>query len=1124
MTSDKSKPVFPFAADITFQAGDIVFATDRFGRVVYWNEEAEATSGYKAEDVMGKPYTLAYGTGPNDAKPDLAAIIAGHDFAGAMRCHSQSRGDFALYLFATAGRNPAGELAGVVFVGRDITGLWQAEAAAQASADKYRVLFENSLDSVAIADLDGKVLEANPAWLRLYGYTVENVKGMNLTDVVAPEDRSAAADAMASLRAGRLVTKTIRMRRKDGARFVVDLVASVMTVGGERRILSVTRDVTERVRAEQARSQSERMYRAVFESANDAVFVEAVDGRIIDVNRNGCELLGYTREELLRRSVTDLVPAESRGWLTHVADAILREKTFRTEAVNVHKNGRHIPVEISASTMDLNGVTVVLAIVRDITERKQAEAALAESENRYRTLFNDSLTGIYRTTPNGRILLANPTLVRLLGYDSFAELAERNLETDGSGPDYGRDDFKQRLEREGRIVGLEVRWQTRDGRTLFVRENARAVRGQDGAVLYYEGTVEDITDRKAAERALLESEEKFRSVSEQSPNMIFINNRGCVVYANRKSTDVMGYTPEEFYAPGFDFMQLIAPESAEQIKAVYARHARGEDVEPYEYTLITRGGRRIEAIITTKLIDYAGTKAILGIVTDITERVTADRALREEKERSQTYLALAGVMLVALDASGSITLLNRRACEVLGVVEAQVLGRNWFDSFVPERFRAQVKSAFVQLMSGNLEPVEHYNNPVLTAGGEERLIAWHNTLVRDGQGRLTGTLSSGEDVTEREKTLAALRESEEKYRSVVERASDGICVVQDGRLGYVNQRLAEMVGYGPEELTGKRFDEYLHPEDRLTVAARYRRRLAGEAVPASYSVRFLPRGGGEVQVEVNVAMATYGGAPAEIVLIRDVTERRKAELALRESERQYRTALDAMRDPVHVADADLRIVMVNQAFERWLRESHFDGAVLGKTVLEAFPFLPDRVRDEYRHVFDTGEPVVTEEETNIAGRTFVTETTKMPVTERGRVVRVLTVVRDVTERKRLIRDAQETADELRAVLDNSPGAIVGECDGVLVYANQRFARLFGYDSPADVIGQPGAGFDAPQDRELLAGYARLREQGKPAPTTYLYHGIRRDGTILSLEATISTYRSLGRLHVLAFIREAAPGQ
>jgi PAS domain S-box-containing protein len=504
MSDADRTPPLPFVTDVTVQPGDVVFATDRRGQLVHWNKEAEQLFGYAASEVIGNPFDIICLGAPGGSGIDLRTILAGRDFAGGVRCFDKSGREIALYVYATAGRKPSGTAAGVVFVARDVSEFWRAEQAVRTAEDKYQMLFEHSSDAVAIADIAGRVLEVNPALLRLYGYTADEARGMRLADSVATESRAEADKAMADLAAGETVTRTIKMTRKDGTRFVVDLVASVVSVKGARRILSVTRDVTERVRAEEATNESERKYRAVFESANDAVLLETVDGRILDVNENACVLLGYTKKELLALGVSDLVPPEARAWLPRVTDAILQDRTFRAEAVNVHKSGRHIPVEISASTMQVDDRTLVLAIVRDISERKRAEAALAESENRYRTLFNDSLMGIYRTSPDGQIQLANPALIRMLGYESFARLAERNLETAGSGPEYRRDEFKRRLERDGRIVGLEARWQTRDGRTLFVRESAHAVRGPDGAVLYYEGTVEDISDRRAAEQAARE--------------------------------------------------------------------------------------------------------------------------------------------------------------------------------------------------------------------------------------------------------------------------------------------------------------------------------------------------------------------------------------------------------------------------------------------------------------------------------------------------------------------------------------------------------------------------------------------------------------------------------------------
>jgi PAS domain S-box-containing protein len=142
----------------------------------------------------------------------------------------------------------------------------------------------------------------------------------------------------------------------------------------------------------------------------------------------------------------------------------------------------------------------------------------------------------------------------------------------------------------------------------------------------------DITERKRAEKALRESEEKFRNLAEQSPNMIFINKKGKVVYANEKCEEIMGYRKEEFYSPGFDFRTLIAPESMDLIEASFSRHMKGENLLPYEYALITREGRGIEAIITPKLIRYGGESAILGIVTDITERKRAEQLLRALNE------------------------------------------------------------------------------------------------------------------------------------------------------------------------------------------------------------------------------------------------------------------------------------------------------------------------------------------------------------------------------------------------------------------------------------------------------------------------------------------------------------
>ncbi len=172
-----------------------------------------------------------------------------------------------------------------------------------------------------------------------------------------------------------------------------------------------------------------------------------------------------------------------------------------------------------------------------------------------------------------------------------------------------------------------------------------------------------------------------------------------------------------------------------------------------EETFLDAHGR--QRILQTVKIPYetAGRdqQAVLGVATDITARKRAEDALTRERDRAQQYLDIVGVMVVVVGADRRVSLINQKGCEVLGYEEAEILGKDWFANFLPERMRADVGRGFDRLLRGELAPMEYYENPVLTRGGEERLIAWHNTLVRGESEQILATLSSGEDITERRK-------------------------------------------------------------------------------------------------------------------------------------------------------------------------------------------------------------------------------------------------------------------------------------------------------------------------------------------------------------------------------------
>ena len=259
-----------------------------------------------------------------------------------------------------------------------------------------------------------------------------------------------------------------------------------------------------RRQVEDALRQNEASFRELFDEAPVGYHELDARGRIVRVNRTELALLGYNAEEMLGRHAADFVVEKETARVAISAKLAGTQQLRPFERTFVRKDGTLLPVLIEDRLLrDSRGQIVgIRATVQDLSARKQAEEALRESEERYRKLFDNAPLGIYKTTPDGRVLMANPTLVEMLGYSSFDELAAHDLEQKDFAASYKRSLFKELLEREGEVTGLEAKWTTRDNQEIFIRENARAVRGEHGKTLYYEGTIEDITERKKIEKEM----------------------------------------------------------------------------------------------------------------------------------------------------------------------------------------------------------------------------------------------------------------------------------------------------------------------------------------------------------------------------------------------------------------------------------------------------------------------------------------------------------------------------------------------------------------------------------------------------------------------------------------------
>jgi len=377
---------------------------------------------------------------------------------------------------------------------------------------------------------------------------------------------------------------------------------------------------------------------------------------------------------------------------------------------------------------------------------------------------------------------------------------------------------------------------------------------------------------KKAQKVIIESEEKFRSLAEQAPNMIFINKKGRVVYANKKCEELTGYKREEFSSPDFNFLTLIAPEFRKLVKTNFSRHMKGEDIIPYEYALISKGGKRIESILTTKLISYGRDNAILGTVTEITERKKVKDALRKSEERFRSIVENSHEGIVILDDAFRILYCNDELSQIMGYSNEEIIDKD-FRKFLDKENRALAIDYYTRRQRGENVP-PRYELKIVRKDGEKRLLEISSTAIKDSEGKVE-SVAQILDITESKQAEEALRESESRYRTLFEGVPVGLYMTApDGRILDVNPELAQMLGYPDRKsmLAINAKDVYVNTEDRK----QWQTIMDSDGIVSNFEYR-MRRCGGEiiwVQDTARVVIGDKGQLLFYEGSLQDITERK----------------------------------------------------------------------------------------------------------------------------------------------------------------------------------------------------------------------------------------------------------
>jgi PAS domain S-box-containing protein len=513
------------------------------------------------------------------------------------------------------------------------------------------------------------------------------------------------------------------------------------------------------------------------EAIFDAFFLETLNGAILDCNQKACEIYGYSREEMLLLSVYDLVPAEIAKIMPTVIQQEIKSGAFRGEALGRRKNQEVFPVEISTKVFTTGDEKLVAVHVRDISESRKAQKALRESEERYRNIFENSVEGIFQSTPEGGYHLVNPAFAKMFGFSSAQEMVSEVKDISKLYVDPAdREAIKNILSTEGFIRGYEAQLKRKDSTFLWISINARVIKDDAGKTLYYDGTVQDITERKQAEIACQSSEENYRLISENTSDFIVMmtfTQNPVFTYVS-PSHKYFGYDQTELI--GKAGLEFIHPEDKIRLAELLRRYLKkplteenpvSQNIaEHVEFRFKDRSGNWRDLETTVNVVG----KNLILISKDITKSKETEAKLKESERRFRETLDNVNLIAVQLEATGRIASCNNFLLQLSGWSKEEILGRNWFDIFISADKRNEMKAVFDGFISAKEVAPHFYDNPIRTKSGKIRLVRWTNTRFFDLAGAVIGTSSIGIDITDSRVSEEKISRELNKFKMLYELA------------------------------------------------------------------------------------------------------------------------------------------------------------------------------------------------------------------------------------------------------------------------------------------------------------------------------------------------------------------
>lgn len=900
------------------------------------------------------------------------------------------------------------------------------------NADRFGQIANNTQDGIIMTDSQGKISFWNPAAEKMFGYTEKESLGKDPHHLISfqhiKDEEKKSIVHFSDTGEGKLVNKTIEVtaKHKNGSAFPVELSLSPIHYENGFGSVAIIRNITDRKRAEYEILNQKRQFSELVELAGDAIYVSDFEtARVILVNEQACKSLGYTREELLQKNIADLNPVFiERNLQSGLWPKMVPGKIETLEVVHQRKDGSTFPVEVRVALIDYEGRKAILGIARDISDRKKAEEDLRISENRFRTLFEQSGDYILILEPDLDkglpIIDANEAACRFHGYTREELVGKPIFSLDVNIMEEPVDSLFDMLQ-TGEQVLFERKHRRKDGSEFFVEVSAKLTRSHNGSEIIISREI-DITNRKSAELKLLESENNFRLLYENSPIGIYIATpEGQVLNVNKSALDMLGSPSEEATR---QINVLTFPPLVENGYAAKFRNCvESGEIIHFELLYTSKWGKQsyLSSFLVPLKNEHGKVIKVYTLMQDISESKHAEDLMNKSIERWESLYnnspnSIAIYSAVDEGQDFIFSDFNMMAEKVDRIDRKQVIGRR-----VSEVFPAVNELGFLNVFrrvwkTGKTEFMNDTNYH------DGRIEGWReNIIYRLTTGEIVAIYN---DITDRKITEQNLQNSLAENKALLS-ANPDMMFVFDKEYRIVQYHAPKQELYTePENFLNKPVDQVLPPDVVSMTHQKIDQVLAsGELATSNYS---LEKNGVNSFFEARYVLYNKDKV---LAIVRDITDRVKAEhdllqakMKTEESEEQLKVFINSIPDIICFKDGQGRWLMANQSDLELFCLTNVD--YFGKTDAELADYTDEIYREAFSYCMNTDEKAWQNVATShgieiiptVKGEARVFDVIKTPIFYSNGERKALAVIgRDIT-------DLYNTQKELEIAKNKAEGA------------------------------------------------------------------------------------------------------